>query len=259
MSTDYPQIAPVAAAEIGAEARLLAEEMALAAERFAKTCWENYKRPPHEFTQCPEGVDEDEFYDARRERLTTLPPENVHWWDLEQIQKLDPDLAVAKWNEIKEHARAELRLGHRGAKFVEGEMAGPMGRARFLALRQSFIDEWQPRVGVERALIDMMSQAFTMWEHWADLATNRVLYDCSTTKREEEECRRWKRPLQTEAEAVGASNDQADRWNRIFLRTLRQLRDLRRYNVNIVNAGQVNIAQQQVNVAEPPDGGNGPG
>ena len=42
-----------------------------------------------------------------------------------------------------------------------------------------------------------------------------------------------------------------DRFNRLFLRTLRQLRDLRRYApaVTIQNAGQVNIGQQQVNVA----------
>ncbi|MDX2031597.1 MAG: hypothetical protein SF339_13055 [Blastocatellia bacterium] len=36
----------------------------------------------------------------------------------------------------------------------------------------------------------------------------------------------------------------ADRFNRLFLRTLRQLRDLRRYSapITINNPGQVNIA-----------------
>jgi hypothetical protein len=45
----------------------------------------------------------------------------------------------------------------------------------------------------------------------------------------------------------------ADRFNRIFMRTLRQLRDLRRYSpVTINNPNQVNIANdggQQVNVS----------
>lgn len=43
----------------------------------------------------------------------------------------------------------------------------------------------------------------------------------------------------------------ADRWQKTFLRTLRALRDLRRYASNVViqNAGQVNLANQQVNVA----------
>ncbi len=43
-----------------------------------------------------------------------------------------------------------------------------------------------------------------------------------------------------------------DRFNQLFLRTLRQLRDLRRYSQQIVihQPGQVNIGQQQVNAAQ---------
>jgi hypothetical protein len=42
-----------------------------------------------------------------------------------------------------------------------------------------------------------------------------------------------------------------DRFNRLFMRTLRGLRDLRRYaiKVTIQRAQQVNIGEQQVNVA----------
>ena len=42
-----------------------------------------------------------------------------------------------------------------------------------------------------------------------------------------------------------------DRWNRLLLRTLRQLRDLRRYTPSVVveSVGQLNIAQQQMNLA----------
>ena len=44
----------------------------------------------------------------------------------------------------------------------------------------------------------------------------------------------------------------AERWNRVFLRTLRALRDLRRYapTVMIQNAEQVNIGGQQLNLNE---------
>jgi hypothetical protein len=47
----------------------------------------------------------------------------------------------------------------------------------------------------------------------------------------------------------------ADRFHRIFLRTLRALRDLRRYAgpVIVQQAGQVNVGGQQVNVAATPD------
>jgi hypothetical protein len=43
-----------------------------------------------------------------------------------------------------------------------------------------------------------------------------------------------------------------ERFNRLFLRTLRALRDYRRYTgppVLVQHAGQVNVAQQQVNVS----------
>ena len=52
--------------------------------------------------------------------------------------------------------------------------------------------------------------------------------------------------------AKGYTTAQVEKWNRMFLRTLRNLRDLRRYApVTINNPAQVNIAAdggQQVNV-----------
>lgn len=45
--------------------------------------------------------------------------------------------------------------------------------------------------------------------------------------------------------------DMTDRWRKAFLRTVRTLRDLRRFATPVViqNAGQVNVANQQVNVS----------
>ena len=42
-----------------------------------------------------------------------------------------------------------------------------------------------------------------------------------------------------------------DRFNRIFMRTLRALKDLRRHAPMLVvqNVGQLNVAEQQINVA----------
>jgi len=53
--------------------------------------------------------------------------------------------------------------------------------------------------------------------------------------------------------AVQEAAGMVDRWNRMFLRCLRALRDMRRSMPPVVvnNPGPVNIAQQQVNVAEP--------
>ena len=50
-----------------------------------------------------------------------------------------------------------------------------------------------------------------------------------------------------------------DRFDRMFMRALRQLRDLRRYMPTVVvqRAEQVNVGQQQLNVAGGNDNGNG--
>lgn len=50
-------------------------------------------------------------------------------------------------------------------------------------------------------------------------------------------------------EALEHAAQMAERFNRLFLRTLRSLRDLRRYApVIIQNAQQVNVGSQQLNV-----------
>ena len=58
----------------------------------------------------------------------------------------------------------------------------------------------------------------------------------------------------SEVAAIEHVVQMADRFNRIFMRTLRQLRDLRRYSpVTINNPNQVNIAAeggQQINVSK---------
>ena len=63
----------------------------------------------------------------------------------------------------------------------------------------------------------------------------------------------WQPPRLTASEYLERAYQMADRFNRMFLRTLRQMRDLRRYQmpVTINNPKQVNIAAdggQQVNV-----------
>jgi hypothetical protein len=61
---------------------------------------------------------------------------------------------------------------------------------------------------------------------------------------------KWKPPQVSESDALNQAAAMADRFNKIYLRSLRALRDLRRWSPTIVvqNAGQVNVAEQQVNV-----------
>lgn len=64
----------------------------------------------------------------------------------------------------------------------------------------------------------------------------------------------WNPPRLTSQEMIESAMMMADRFNRLFLRTLRQMRDLRRYSltVTINNPGQVNITEggQQINAVK---------
>jgi hypothetical protein len=116
-------------------------------------------------------------------------------------------------------------------------------------------------------MIDMLAQSYFQWQFWLEQTVKRS----ETREREEHpDYSQWKRlrkmshektwssdgfwlrPYVSEQEAVEHAVQMADRWNRIFMRTLRQLRDLRRYApVTINNPSQVNITNEggkQVNL-----------
>src|SRR5437016_788194 len=86
---------------------------------------------------------------------------------------------------------------------------------------------------------------------WTAMLSLRQSQEFDKHRLEVRQQSKWMPPLASELQAAEQAMEMVDRWNRIFLRNLRALRDLRRYApaVNIVNAGQVNIGDQQVNVA----------
>jgi len=118
-------------------------------------------------------------------------------------------------------------------------------------MRQGLMDEWQPSGGMEMALLDTLATCLWMFLFWMHQHVLRA-----TTRAEIEESdlkRNGKRrpPFSWELEDTARVAAIADRFHRMAMRTLRALRDLRRYSraINIQNAGQVNIGEKQVNVA----------
>ena len=117
-------------------------------------------------------------------------------------------------------------------------------------------------------MIDAMVQAFFQLQYWTEQTVKRA----QTEPREEAyEYQRWKQynreaktdswkyghwdiPYVREQDAIEHAAAMADRWQRMYFRAVRQLRDWRRYTpqVTINNPQQVNIGEQ-VNVAS--DGG----
>ena len=47
-------------------------------------------------------------------------------------------------------------------------------KARYLGVRQSFIDEWQPQGRIEIAMVDMHAQAFFIYLHWTEESAKRA-------------------------------------------------------------------------------------
>jgi hypothetical protein len=185
------------------------------------------------------------------QRALTCPPDQVSWFDLHAIARTDPDRSAARWEEIKKAALDELRTGHRAAEAAETFGEGAWQRARFLALREELSSEWQPRNGIERQLLDTMAQAQACYLVWLNRLTVYTRLDSCTNDRRMKDEGRWQPPRQSDADAIEQSAAMMDRFNKLFLRTLRALCDMRRRcNTVIVQPGaQMNVAQQQVNVS----------
>ena len=221
--------------------------MAAAFGGMVKHYREHYGLAPEEARQRAQELGES----AHDEWLRNQPPDQVSWHYLDHLAQRDPQLALERWEEVKAAALQELRTGHRAAKVIEPSGSECWSRAQFIAICNELAQEWQPRNGIERQLIDIMAQAQTSYFYWLGTLTARATLRTVRDRQREEEEGRWSPPRVTDAEALEQTAAMVDRFNRIFLRTLRALRDLRRYArpVIVQNAGQVNVGGQQVNVA----------
>lgn len=203
--------------------------------------------------------------------MMRLPLESLNFVDLLELHRLAPRAAERLWENAKLEGQMEFLSGHLGANisFPEGYMKQVWNIARYLGVRESFIQDWKPTGGIEFSLIDMLTQAYFQWQYWIEQTIKRSQtreraehpeYSRWKAQRKEEfrangwEEGYWNRPYVSEQQALEHAVQMADRWNRIYMRTLRQLRDLRRYApVTINNPNQVNIAAdggQQVNISD---------
>lgn len=184
------------------------------------------------------------------EQVPEAPADQVSWMGLGRLMEHDPDQGRAVWERVRAEAWDELASGHRAAKGMEWD-GSPWDRARFLAIRAAFRDEWRPRGGIEDALIDTMAQAHTAYLTWLGILQVRTQIDVKRADYHVRKYNHWEPQRLDEAAAVEQAIGMADRFNKLFLRTLRALRDLRRYGPVIVqNPAQVNIGAQQINTVQ---------
>lgn len=187
--------------------------------------------------------------DYMRDRTLTVEPDQVSWHDLSSLGERDPALVQQVWGRLINQARDELASGHRAARAMEGYDHEPWDRARFLVLRESLAGEWQPANGIEWMLVDMLAQAYTVYEREMHLVMTYTMMESSLNDYHIEKQNKYETPRLTAAETLTQAEARMERYQRMILRTQRALRDQRRYGPVIVqHAGQVNVGQQQVNV-----------
>jgi hypothetical protein len=95
-----------------------------------------------------------------------------------------------------------------------------------------------------------MAQAHSLYLHWIERAYIQASLEAQSLEKNISERGRWNPRQISSAETLDQSAQMAERWQKLFVRALRALRDLRRHAPPVVLAGpgsQVNVAHQQVN------------
>lgn len=197
-----------------------------------------------------------------------MPSEHISFMHLLELNDNSPSAAQNIWEMMKRQAQDEFESGHRAAEAFEAVsyMNDAWNRASYLGLRESLCAEWQPKGGIELTMIDTIAQAWLQLQFWTQESVKRAQ---SEPRRENFEFVKWKEwnrqayqkqwhagdwdiPTISERDAVEHAAQMADRWQRMYFRAIRSLRDWRRYapQVTINNPQQVNIATdggQQIN------------
>src|SRR5262249_31573250 len=126
IAPQVPAASPTAEAD---DAAVLAGEIATAFGELLDGYREHFKLSSPEAAAKAEELGPD-----GPQRATQCPPDQVTWIDLNILGKSDPALALRRWEEVKQEARAELRSGHRAARALEGYGGySCWPRAQFLA------------------------------------------------------------------------------------------------------------------------------
>lgn len=184
------------------------------------------------------------------------PATDIRWDDLQTIAGREHSQVVEVWQDIKKAAVDYLASGQFAVNNVCRDDT-PFERAVIIGIRNKLIDAWGPKDGIEMAMCEMLAQSFISYHYWLRVANSMTARQYEAAEKSEKnrygEHSAWQPPQLSAADAIDRALLMADRFNKMFLRTLRQMRDLRRYSQPVIvqNAGQVNIAAnggQQVNV-----------
>jgi hypothetical protein len=188
---------------------------------------------------------------GEEERTLNAPPKEITWLQLHSLAQRDPELAVRRWEMIKQAAMDELQSGHRASTALFDSL--PWERAQFLAIRTDLAQQWQPRGGIEWQLIDTMALAQSGLYFWLKAMDRWACIGAEVSGRDCKDELGRSTPRLSAAESIDRAGAMVDRFSKMFQRALRSLCEFRRHllpNVVVQNAGQVNVGGQQLNVAQ---------
>lgn len=185
------------------------------------------------------------------EYIQQLPPDDVQWMHIRLLLQSNVDEAEAVIRRLKERADAELRNGDRAAEAVALTRT-PMDQIRFQALLDDLYEAWQPRNGIERRLLEQMAMSHTQFLYWMMVHGARTSH---ALLEKDEPLDRWQQPRVTDSKIIEKSAQLMEQHQRMFLKALRQLQDMRRcgHSVVVQTARQVNVGAQQVNLVDGSD------
>jgi hypothetical protein len=158
-------------------------------------------------------------HEWRRGYVEGLAVEEMTWGHFAAVAEVNTDDCFKLWSRVREAADDELQSGKRGAK-IAGENTTPYSLAQYLAIRDSFADQWRPQGGIESAMVEMLSISYSLQMYWSTVAHDRAIrtHDAQREQVKRFESGGWKSPYQSEADAVDQAHRLADGYNRQFLR-----------------------------------------
>ncbi|HEX5736846.1 MAG TPA: hypothetical protein VF131_28710 [Blastocatellia bacterium] len=179
-----------------------------------------------------------------REQMGLVDPDQLRWHNLSDAELDNDGAAQVVWEHVKVRAREELRSGMLAAMVV-AENQAPIAYGRFLARREALIEDWQPRGGQEMQLVETLAQLQVLQDHWMQICVQRMMFDAQEESRKIKRNGKWEMmPIGKDA-LMEQAHEMLGQVNAMCLRTMRALRDLRRYSAQIIinNPRTVNVAQ----------------
>jgi hypothetical protein len=177
--------------------------------------------------------------------ILDCPPQDVTFYDIERLSRVDPARAVARWEEVKAVARNDLASGYTAARALEYLGGSAWERANFLAVREQLFQAWSPRHAGEAMLLEEMAQYETMRRQWV-----RILSLWSRDPRvqlslQDPTFQHSERRNLSHAQANLEAARMVERLQRLYQSALRTLVMSRRGKSPFIvqHSGQINIAE----------------